>query len=140
MRTPTRMPLETITLSAGGSRVEIVPALGGKISSLVLAGREWLWTSDVLPWIAPDERVASDDAVSYVETADTGGYDECLPTVAATRVPDGVPGYGGLALPDHGEVWSQPAPTERAAEGTAVTRWEGRRMPYALSRAVRVGD
>ena len=35
-------------LRGGGSRVLIVPALGGKIAHLELGGRQWLWTSDVL--------------------------------------------------------------------------------------------
>jgi galactose mutarotase-like enzyme len=132
---------ESLTLAAGGTRVEIVPALGGKIASLHLAGREWLWTSDVLPRVAPTEAVAADDAASYVRVADTGGFDECLPTVGAATVPAGVPAFGGLALPDHGELWSQRAPTESLErERAAVTRWAGRRMPYTLARTVRVHD
>ncbi|MDF1503575.1 hypothetical protein [Roseisolibacter sp. H3M3-2] len=136
------MAFAPVFLEAHGARVEIVPTLGGKISSLRLAGREWLWTSDVLPWSAPDERLAADDAASYVELADTGGFDECLPTVGACRLPADVRGFGGLALPDHGELWSQYAPTERV-EGAGrapelVTRWRGRRMPYALTRAVTI--
>jgi galactose mutarotase-like enzyme len=136
------MALDSVHLEAHGARVEIVPALGGKIASLRLAGREWLWTSDVLPWSEPDERLAADDAVSYVELADTGGYDECLPTVGACRLPSDVPGVGGLALPDHGELWSQLAHTERV-DGAGrppelVTRWRGRRMAYAFTRTVRI--
>ena len=42
-----------------------------------MAGREWLWTSDVIAHQTPI------DGASYVETADSGGYDECFPTVAA---------------------------------------------------------
>jgi galactose mutarotase-like enzyme len=136
------MTFAPLTLEAHGAHVEVVPALGGKISSLRLAEREWLWTSDVLPWAAPDERLAADDAVSYVELADTGGYDECLPTVGACRLPADVPGFGGLALPDHGECWSQFAATERVERAGAapqlVTRWRGRRLPYTLERAVSV--
>jgi galactose mutarotase-like enzyme len=135
------MSFEPVTLAAHGSRIEIVPTLGGKIASLQLGGREWLWTSDVLPWTAPDERLAADDEASYVQLADTGGYDECLPTVGACRLPADVPGVGGLALPDHGELWSQHAPTERverAGEPELVTRWRGRRMAYTFARAVAI--
>ena len=136
------MTFDTVTLEAHGTSLDVVPALGGKISSLRLAGREWLWTSDVLSWSAPDERLAADDSASYVELADTGGYDECLPTVGACRIPDGVPGAGGLALPDHGELWSQDASTARAdgADGapTLVTRWHGRRMAYVFARAITI--
>ncbi|MGZ8377746.1 MAG: hypothetical protein ACXWZS_14755 [Gemmatirosa sp.] len=135
------MSFEPVRLAAHDTEVAIIPALGGKIASLRLGGREWLWTSDVLPWAAPDERLAADDAASYVELADTGGYDECLPTVGACRLPPDVEGVGGLALPDHGELWSQYAPTERVdgtGEPALVTRWRGRRMAYTFSRAVAI--
>jgi galactose mutarotase-like enzyme len=140
---------EQVVLAAGGSRVVIVPALGGKISEMTLAGRQWLWTSDTLPYAAPTAEVAADDAASYVRTADTGGYDECFPTVGSCVLPAAAGAYAGLALPDHGELWSQAAITERfdgaladapigAAGEVAVTRWRGRRMPYTLTRTVRV--
>jgi len=132
---------DVVTLAAGGAHVEILPALGGKISALRLAGREWLWTNDQLPRVAPTPDVAADDGASYVMTADTGGYDECLPTVGACTID--VPGAGRVALPDHGELWSQPGATEQlpSADGSAaaVTRWTGRRLAYAFTRTITVG-
>ena len=122
-------------LRGGGSRVSIVPALGGKIVHLELGGRQWLWSSDVLPYAVPDENA------SYVETADTGGYDECFPTVGPCRIPTWIKAFGGVQLPDHGELWSQ-TPTidvRTSSEGqSATTTWVGRRMPYRFSRVVRV--
>jgi hypothetical protein len=116
--------------------VLIVPALGGKIAHLELGGRQWLWTSDVIPYAQAD-----DEAASYVETADTGGYDECFPTVGPCKVPTWVRGFGGSQLPDHGELWSQ-VPTidvRTSPEGqSATTTWMGRRMPYRFVREVRV--
>jgi hypothetical protein len=113
----------------------IVPALGGKIAQLEMGGRQWLWTSEVIPYAVPDE------TASYAETADSGGYDECFPTVAACKVPTWVKGFGGLQLPDRGELWSQ-APTvdvRTSPNGqAATTTWTGRRMPYRLTREVRV--
>ncbi len=132
---------ETITLAAAGSSITLAPSLGGKIASLYLAGREWLWTSDTLARGAPDPSLVGDDDVSYVMTADTGGYDECFPTVGACAVPPGVPGFGGLRLPDHGELWSQrPRVTVDEGRTLAVVTWEGRRMPYAFVRAAEVHD
>ena len=122
-------------LRGGTSRVVIVPALGGKIAQLELGGRQWLWTSDVTPYALPDENA------SYAETADTGGYDECFPTVAACKVPTWVRGFGGAQLPDRGELWSQPPSIDvrTSPEGQrATTTWMGRRMPYRLTREVRV--
>lgn len=124
-----------VELRGGDSRVIIVPALGGKIANLELGGRQWLWTSDVTPYTVPD------DNASYAETADTGGYDECFPTVAACKVPTWVRTFGGAQLPDHGELWAQ-APTvdvRTSPDGqSATTTWMGRRMPYRLTREVRV--
>ena len=113
----------------------IVPALGGKIAQMELGGRQWLWTSDVTPYALPDENA------SYDETADTGGYDECFPTVRGCKVPTWVRAFGGAALPDRGELWSQtPSIDVRTSpEGqTATTTWVGRRMPYRFTREVRV--
>ena len=122
-------------LRGGGSRVLVVPALGGKIAQLEMGGRQWLWASDVTPYGLPDENAA------YDETADTGGYDECFPTVRACKVPTWVRTFGGATLPDRGELWSQtPAIDVRTSpEGqTATTKWMGRRMPYRFTREVRV--
>lgn len=133
--------LDTVVLRAGDSSLTLIPALGGKIASLRLSGREWLWTSDLIPRRVPDDSMRADTA-SYVEMADTGGYDECFPTVAACTLPPGVPEFGGLHLPDHGELWSQ-QPTidvDRDADGEhAIVTWTGRRMPYRFVRTSRLG-
>lgn len=122
-------------LRGGGSRVVIVPSLGGKIAEMELGGRQWLWRSDVIPYAMPE------DGASYVETADSGGYDECFPTVAPCRVPTWIRGFGGLELPDHGELWTQSPTVDVRTSATgqcAVTTWTGQRMPYRFVREVRV--
>jgi galactose mutarotase-like enzyme len=132
------MSFPSLHLAGGDTRLTVIPALGGKISSMILGGREWLWTSDVLPYREPE------DGTSYVETADTGGYDECFPTVGACDVPIDVPHWAGLQLPDHGELWAQePAVTTgRDGDGEWLeARWAGNRMPYRFTRRVSVsGD
>lgn len=101
-----------------------------------IAGREWLWQNERVPHRLPL------DGTSYMETADSGGYDECFPTVAACHVPADVPVYGGLALPDHGELWavrpSIEVSTPDAGGTMARTTWTGRRMPYRFTRTVQV--
>lgn len=128
----------SITLAAGDSALTVVPALGGKLSSLRLAGREWLWTSDVITRAAPGEADSADDA-SYVRTADSGGYDECFPTVGPCTLPADLPAWAGLRLPDHGELWSrQPDVTvehDDGGGGTVTVAWRGSRMPYRFRRA-----
>src|SRR5690606_17081585 len=93
----------TAELRAGSTRAVIVPSLGGKIISLEFAGREWLWGGDLAGGSAPVDGAPYDDRV------DGGGYDELFPTIAPCTLPTHVMRYGGLSLPDHGELWSQPA-------------------------------
>lgn len=134
-RLPTPRQFGFAELHGGGTRVAIVPALGGKIAAMEIGGRQWLWTSEVIPYAEPV------DGASYVETADSGGYDECFPTVGPCVVPGGVAAYGGLALPDHGELWAQRPTLDVETLGDAQQAtcvWRGRRMPYRFTRVVRV--
>jgi galactose mutarotase-like enzyme len=134
-RFPTADDFGFVELRGGESRVVIVPALGGKICELHLAGRQWLWRSDVIPY------TRGVDGTSYVETADSGGFDECFPTIGACRVPGWVRTFGGSEIPDHGELWSQEPSLEfrGTPEGQRVTlTWRGVRMPYRFERAIRV--
>lgn len=124
-----------VELVGADTRVVVVPSLGGKIGELWLGGRQWLWHSPVIPH-APGV-----EGESYVETADSGGVDECFPTVGACRVPGWVRGVGGIELPDHGELWSQaPDMDVRTSKTGQIARcsWVGKRMPYRIDRAVRV--
>ena len=124
-----------IELRGGESRVVIVPSLGGKLTELFMGGRQWLWTSDVIPF------ARGIDGTSYVEAGDSGGFDECFPTVGACRVPGWVRAFGGVELPDHGELWCQePAMEVRTAPDgqRVILTWKGVRFPYRLQRSVRV--
>ena len=124
-----------VELRGGETRVVIIPSLGGKIAELALCGRQWLWKSDVIPY------ARGIDGMSYVETADSGGYDECFPTVGSCRIPGWVRAFGGVELPDHGELWSQEPELEilTGSDGQrAVLTWHGSRLPYRFQRSVRV--
>lgn len=124
-----------VELRGGDTRVVIVPSLGGKIAEMELGGRQWLWKSDVIPY------ARGIDGMSYVETADSGGYDECFPTVGSCRIPGWVRAFGGVELPDHGELWAQEPELEihTGVEGqSAVLTWRGSRLPYRFQRSVRV--
>jgi len=121
-------------LRAGATRVVVVPALGGKIVGLEIGGREWLWRSR-----ARAERPA--DGASYAAVGDTGGIDECFPTVAPCVLPSNAARYGGLALPDHGELWSQPSTFALETGEDAMSAscaWQGRRMAYRFVRGMTV--
>ena len=120
-------------LALRGADVEViaVPALGMKLTNLRrLRGREWLWRSDQIP-LAPGVPGAS-----YLETADSGGWDECFPTVA----PGPVPGQPDAPpLPDHGELWRarwETAVSDHAGGTTLTATATGTRFPYEFQRAV----
>jgi galactose mutarotase-like enzyme len=107
-------PPGTLELRGNGTRVVVVPELGGRITALELGGREWLRAG--------------------------GTLDECFPTRAACTVGGSAAG-GGIELPERGEPSTQRAEVrvETTAEGNiATSAWRGRLMPWLLERRVRV--
>jgi galactose mutarotase-like enzyme len=121
-----------VALRSASVELIAVPAIGMKLTNLRrLNGREWLWRSDQIP-LAPPRPGAS-----YVETADSGGWDECFPTVGPCPIPGGPPGTP--ALPDHGELWSAlwtssvyDSPNGTTLAGSA----QGTIFPYAFHREI----
>jgi galactose mutarotase-like enzyme len=120
-----------VALTTGEIEVVAVPSLGMKLTNLRRRrGREWLWRSDQIPFAPPRP------GASYVETADSGGWDECFPTVGPSPVP-GSPGTP--PLPDHGELWSAPWTSsvyEHADGVTLAGSARGERLPYEFHREV----
>ena len=111
----------------------LIPKLGGKIYSLkdLRTGREWLWRN---PRQAYKPLELCD---SYVTDADTGGWDECFPTISACEYPS--PPWTGAVLQDHGELWSQAATlniVEKQNQTTLRTRWKGAALDYTFERSV----
>jgi galactose mutarotase-like enzyme len=123
-----------IALRSEEVEVVAVPAIGMKLTHLRrLRGREWLWRSDQIPLALPRA------GASYVETADSGGWDECFPTVGPSALPGAPPGTP--PLPDHGELWSAEWTSSvfDHAEGTTLeSTARGSRLPYEFHRAVTV--
>jgi galactose mutarotase-like enzyme len=124
-----------LTVSNGLVSFTTLPELGGKISSIrdLRTSREWLWSNDRTPYRRLEY------GVSYVEEADTGGWDECFPTVAECPYP--LEPSRGLRMPDHGELWPQAwrAEVQRADGGLSVrTEVDGVALPYEFDRQVRL--
>jgi galactose mutarotase-like enzyme len=119
-----------IALRSDQVEVVAVPALGMKLTNLRrLNGREWLWRSDQIPLKLPAA------GASYVDTADSGGWDECFPTVGPCAVPGAPPGTPHLQ--DHGELWSASwtSSVYDHAEGTTLTgSARGLVFPYEFHR------
>jgi len=113
----------------------LVPALGGKLHDVTLAGRQWLWHNARMPLAAPARGAA------FAESGNSGGFDDCFPTVAPCRLPSWVNGVGNRRLPDHGELWSRaPEVTLTTAEHghSAACTWTGEALPYRFTRTVTV--
>jgi hypothetical protein len=114
--------------------VVAVPAVGMKLTHLRrLRGREWLWRNPELPLALPKP------GASFADTADSGGWDECFPTVGASPMP-GAPA-GAPSLPDHGELWSADWVSSLYEDGDGTTLAgvaRGVRLPYEFRRDVTV--
>lgn len=104
---------ETIEVHTGALAFETVPALGGKLTSLrdERTGREWLWRNPRIRY----QRVPHGS--SYVQYADTGGWDECFPSVSQCEYPSAP--WKGAMVQDHGELWSQDAVVTVTRRGTS---------------------
>ena len=120
--------METVEFANDLIKVSLVPSFGGKITSIQssVSGREWIWTNPYLP------RVKANYGDSYVERHDTGGIDECVPTVDACVC--STEPWDGLALPDHGEIYHQTwEQTDRRSDSITLAAL-GVRMPYRFQR------
>ena len=121
-----------VALRTAELEVVVVPSIGMKLTNLRRpTGREWLWRSDQIP-LAPPRPGAS-----YVETADSGGWDECFPTVGPCPVPGAPPDTPPLA--DHGELWSSPwsSSVYDHDRGTTLTgATAGTVFPYEFERHI----
>ena len=121
-----------VALRSAELEVVAVPAIGLRLTHLRrLRGREWLWRSPRLPLAVPRPGTA------YGGTAESGGWDECFPTVGPSPIP-GAPA-GTPPLPDHGEIWSADWTTSvyEHAEGTTLAGTVlGTRLPYEFHREV----
>ena len=126
-------------LSNARLAITVIPSLGGKIISLMslATGTEWLWRNEALAY-----RSAS-YGDNYVRAHDTGGIDECVPTVDACKLPAMAGIWAGSQLPDHGEIFSQSWQLVNAAvndNGDAVLHLEvqGDALPYRFQRLLRL--
>ena len=90
-----------LTIATPGLSLTLVPEWGGKVTSLrdQRTGREWLWQNPHLPHRAP---TGSGD---FVGESDTGGWDECFPTVDRCAYP--LPPHEGRDCRDHGLLWER---------------------------------
>jgi len=124
---------DSLSIQTGVMELSIIPELGGKVNSLrdTRTGREWLWRHPRFPY----KQVAHGS--SYTAASDTGGWDECFPSVAQCEYPSAP--WQGAAIQDHGELWSHPAEFEMDEQAGSIilrTRWQGIVLPYTFTRVI----
>jgi galactose mutarotase-like enzyme len=123
----------SLSIQTGLIDLSIIPELGGKINSLrdTRNGREWLWRHPRFPY----KRVSYGS--SYTAASDTGGWDECFPSVAQCEYPSEP--WKGALIQDHGELWSQSPEFEISEQSQSVllsTIWRGIELPYTFRREI----
>lgn len=129
---PTGLP-GSVELHGGHASAVLLPALGGKIRDVTFGGRQWLWHNPEIPFAPLSE------PGSYAESGDSGGFDDCFPTVAPCNLPTWVKGAGERPLPDHGELWTRTPEltiTTHAGGHAATCAWTGDVLPYRFVRMV----
>ncbi len=122
-----------LSLDNGLLRAVVLPDLGGKIVSLWQhrTQREWLWHN-------PDLSLAAGHYDGdYVRCFDTGGMDECFPSVASCHYPHWP--WAGTRIPDHGELWALPWHVQVFEDASVIElrmRVHGVRFPYRFERVI----
>jgi galactose mutarotase-like enzyme len=114
--------VSVIELRAEGVTLRVVPAWGGRITSLrdTTRSREWL-----------EESVDAPDPTRPYDEGALGGWDEMAPTIAACAHP-----VLGVALADHGDLWRAPWEVTAASTSSLTTRVRGASLPFTLERTV----
>jgi galactose mutarotase-like enzyme len=109
--------------------VEVLPELGGKISSL---RRKWveLLQAPLQPYMRRTSTMA------FAES-DASGWDECLPSVSACELAGP---SGQIQVPDHGEFWRLPCSVERIGSGEVRLSATGVVLPLHFERTLRLED
>ena len=118
-----------VVIGVGDCVVTLIPTLGGKISSLVVKGRELLQA----PLHAYGPR---NQSMSFAE-GDAGGWDECLPSVAGCTVETVA---GPVIVPDHGDLWRVPWKVLERGESSITLRGKCVSLPLELTRSLIVSE
>ena len=115
-----------VTIENDELKLEIWPQLGGKVSSAVDKADDF----ELLFNYPAEIPTSSQYDMAYVNGW-YAGWDECCPAQAASPYL-GHP-YDGIAVPDHGELWSLPTTAVPTKDGITCV-WNGLRFGYRLTR------
>jgi galactose mutarotase-like enzyme len=118
--------VERVILKTDTFQVTVLPALGGKIASMVALRQNVELMQQPLAPYGP--RTMS----MGFEESDASGFDECLPSVAACEVETAA---GRRAIPDHGEFWRLPHTWELNGQRLRLSA-KGESLPLRLDRVL----
>lgn len=121
------MSEDCIRIGVDGFAAAVLPAIGGKIASIQIDGRELLQ--------APlTDSMARSRAMAF-DAGDASGWDECLPSVAACEVKTAA---GTAAIPDHGDLWRAPWEATEITSNACTMRARCFSLPLELERTLTV--
>jgi galactose mutarotase-like enzyme len=122
---------ERAVLKNGFLRIEVMPALGGKITSIQLVpGGDELLQRPLLPYAPRIPFMHFDDS-------DASGWDECLPSVAACSVQTS---SGIVSVPDHGDFWQVAWQLDSLHENDLTLSADGFSLPLRFAKSLRLED
>ena len=116
---------ENVVIRSGDCIVTLMPALGGKISSL-RAGNHELLHPPLHPYGPRTQTMSFADG-------DAGGWDECLPSVSDCQVKTDA---GPAIIPDHGDLWRVPWHILNTSEDSVTMRAHCFSLPLELTRSL----
>jgi galactose mutarotase-like enzyme len=124
--------LQRLILANESLRVEIIPAMGGKIASIqALPEKEELLQQPLRPFGPRTRDMAFDQG-------DASGYDECVPSVSGCEVHGPA---GSITIPDHGDFWRLPFNVIGADESHATLEATGFSLPLRFQKTIHLsGD
>src|SRR3954470_6898298 len=117
---------QPVTIENDAIQMDVWPQFGGKVSSLVDKADQF----DLLVSYPVEYPERSQYDVPYQRGGWAGWY-EFFPAIPPSRYVG--PPYDGIAVPDHGEIWSLPTTAVPTKDGI-TTVWHGLRFGYRLTR------
>jgi galactose mutarotase-like enzyme len=117
--------VENVVIAAGDCSITVLPQLGGKISS-IRVGSHMLLHAQLHPYGKLNHTM-------NFEEGDAGGWDECLPSVAACLLNTQ---HGTAAIPDHGDLWRVPWQVLEASNDALTMRARAFSLPLEITRSM----
>ena len=124
--------IQPISVESDAIKIQVYPGYGGKVASVVDKADKF-----DLMFSYPRELPTKPEYDLDYGKGWYAGWDECFPGIAKAPYP--LRPYEGAMVPDHGELWALPTESQKTCD-VIVTRWNGLRFGYQLSRHILLLD